>query len=51
LKEELLPIMGNKQWNHLPNVTTVDSETSAEKTYQVLGVIETRYDGGNCSQA
>ncbi|KAI4627665.1 uncharacterized protein J4E84_005501 [Alternaria hordeiaustralica] len=51
LKEELLPVAGNKLWNHLPNVTTVDSETTAEKTYQVLGVIETRYDGGNCSQA
>ncbi|RMZ73585.1 fungal specific transcription [Pyrenophora seminiperda CCB06] len=51
LKEELLPPAGNKHWNHLPNVTTVASETSAKKTYQVLGVIETRFDGGNCSQA
>ena len=51
LKESLLPTAGNKHWNHLPNVTTVASETSAMKTYQVLGVIETTFDGGNCSQA
>ncbi|KNG52177.1 hypothetical protein DDE82_003582 [Stemphylium lycopersici] len=51
LKQELLPSAGNKHWNHLPNVTTVASETSAKKTYQVLGVIETNFDGGNCSQA
>ncbi|USP75160.1 fungal specific transcription [Curvularia clavata] len=51
LKQELLPTMGNKHWNHIPNITTVDSETSTKKTYQVLGVIETRFDGGNCSQA
>ena len=51
LKQELLPSAGNKHWNHLPNVTTVASETSAKKTYQVLGVIETTFDGGNCSQA
>ncbi|KAF7190151.1 hypothetical protein HII31_08482 [Pseudocercospora fuligena] len=51
LKQELLPVAGNKHWNHLPNVTTVDSETSTAKTYQVLGVIDTTYDGGNCSRA
>ncbi|EOA84457.1 hypothetical protein ACJQWK_05152 [Exserohilum turcicum] len=51
LKQELLPVAGNKHWNHLPNVTTVSSETSTMKTYQVLGVIETTFDRGNCSQA
>ncbi|KAF1934782.1 hypothetical protein EJ02DRAFT_439654 [Clathrospora elynae] len=51
LKQELLPQLGNKHWNHIPNVTTIASETSAKKTYQVLGVIETTFDSGNCSQA
>ncbi|CAI6334901.1 unnamed protein product [Periconia digitata] len=51
LKQELLPFSGEKHWNHFPNTTKVDSETSAQKTYQVLGVIETKFDGGNCSQA
>ncbi|EAT78947.2 hypothetical protein HBH56_072080 [Parastagonospora nodorum] len=51
LKEKLLPPAGNKHWNHKPNVTTVDSETATQKTYQVLGVIQSTYDGGNCSQA
>ncbi|PZD36281.1 hypothetical protein A1F97_08375 [Pyrenophora tritici-repentis] len=51
LKQELLPTAGTKHWNHLPNVTTVSSETSAQKTYEVLGIIESRFDGGNCSQA
>ncbi|TLD09721.1 hypothetical protein PspLS_11372 [Pyricularia sp. CBS 133598] len=51
LKEALLPPAGNKHWNHLPNATTIDSQTASQKTYKVLGVIETRFDGGNCSQA
>ncbi|KAK7943072.1 uncharacterized protein PG986_012185 [Apiospora aurea] len=51
LKQQLLPAVGTKHWNHLPKATTVDSETAGQKTYQVLGVIETRFDGGNCSQA
>ncbi|KAK8097872.1 uncharacterized protein PG998_013358 [Apiospora kogelbergensis] len=53
LKQQLLPATGTKHWNHLPNATTVDSETADHKTHQVLGVIETRFDGasGNCSQA
>ncbi|KAK8022970.1 hypothetical protein PG991_006851 [Apiospora marii] len=51
LKQQLLPAAGTKHWNHWPNATTVDSETAGQKTYQVLGVIETRYDGGSCSQA
>ncbi|KAK7991897.1 hypothetical protein PG988_000691 [Apiospora saccharicola] len=51
LKQQLLPAAGTKHWNHRPNATTVDSETAGQKTYQVLGVIETRFDGGNCSQA
>lgn len=51
LKQALLPTAGNKHWNHLPNITTVDSQTASQKTYKVLGVIETRFDGGNCSQA
>lgn len=51
LKRQLLPTEGNKHWNHFPNVTSVDSESSAQKVYQVLGVIETTYDQGNCSAA
>ncbi|EUC26870.1 hypothetical protein COCCADRAFT_10357 [Bipolaris zeicola 26-R-13] len=51
LKQALLPTAGNKHWDHLPNITTVSSETAAQKTYQVLGVIETTFDGGNCSLA
>ncbi|KAI6356171.1 hypothetical protein MCOR25_007939 [Pyricularia grisea] len=51
LKEALLPPAGNKQWNHLPNITTVHSETPRFKTYDVLGVIETRFNGRDCSKA
>ncbi|EME86024.1 uncharacterized protein MYCFIDRAFT_131203 [Pseudocercospora fijiensis CIRAD86] len=51
LKQKLLPPKGNKHWNHRPNVTSVDSETSTQKTYHVLGAIDTTYDGGNCSRA
>ncbi|KAK2627826.1 hypothetical protein QTJ16_002472 [Diplocarpon rosae] len=51
LKQRLLPTLGNKRWNHRPNVTTVDSESCTEKVFQVLGVIETSFKGGNCSQA
>ncbi|KXS94380.1 hypothetical protein AC578_6584 [Pseudocercospora eumusae] len=51
LKQKLLPVAGNKHWNHRPNATTVDSETSTAKTYHVLGAIDTTYDGGNCSRA
>ena len=51
LKQRLLPTAGNKHWNHRPNVTTVDSESSTQKVFNVLGVIEATYDGGNCSQA
>ncbi|KAK8045039.1 hypothetical protein PG993_005063 [Apiospora rasikravindrae] len=51
LKQQLLPAAGTKHWNHFPNVTTVDSDTAGQKTHQVLGIIETRFDGGNCSQA
>ncbi|KAI5367995.1 Putative NTF2-like domain superfamily protein [Septoria linicola] len=51
LKRQLLPTAGNKHWNHVQNVTTVDSDTDAQKVYKVLGVLETTYDGGNCSRA
>lgn len=51
LKQRLLPTAGNKHWNHIQNATTVDSESSTQKTYQVLGIIDTTYDGGNCSRA
>lgn len=51
LKQLLLPTAGNKHWNHRPNITTVDSETSTHKVFQVLGIIESTYNGGNCSQA
>ncbi|TLS27357.1 hypothetical protein PpBr36_04210 [Pyricularia pennisetigena] len=51
LKEQLLPPAGYKQWNHLPNVTTVYSQTPNYKVYDVLGVIETRFNGGRCTKA
>ncbi|KAF0316356.1 hypothetical protein GQ607_016391 [Colletotrichum asianum] len=51
LKQALLPTTGEKQWNHLPNATTVHSENSTEKIYNVLGVIQSRFTGGNCSVA
>ncbi|KAG4031289.1 hypothetical protein MFRU_009g00790 [Monilinia fructicola] len=51
LKQRLLPTAGNKHWNHRPNVTSVYSESSTQKVFTVLGVIESTYDGGNCSQA
>ncbi|KAM3413473.1 hypothetical protein BST61_g11595 [Cercospora zeina] len=50
-KQELLPPNGNKHWNHRPNVTTVAEDTSERKTFHVLGLIDTTYDGGNCSRA
>ncbi|QSZ30832.1 hypothetical protein DSL72_000390 [Monilinia vaccinii-corymbosi] len=51
LKQKLLPKAGNKHWNHRPNTVTVDSETSTQKVFKVLGSIETTYDGGKCSKA
>ncbi|KAK6206981.1 hypothetical protein QIS74_13469 [Colletotrichum tabaci] len=51
LKQALLPTTGQKHWNHLPNVTSVYTETATQKTYDVLGLIQTRFDGGNCSAA
>lgn len=50
-KEHLMPIDGLKIWNHVPNITTVYSETETNKTYAVEGVIESTYVNGNCSQA
>ncbi|KAK1957620.1 hypothetical protein LY78DRAFT_697134 [Colletotrichum sublineola] len=51
LKQALLPTTGVKHWNHLPNVTSVVSETATEKVYNVFGVIQSIFDGGNCSAA
>lgn len=51
LKQALMPTDGSKQWNHVPNVTTVAAETASSRTYDVQGVIQTTFDGGNCSQA
>lgn len=51
LKEYLMPTAGSKIWDHLPNITTVYSETDVNKTYAVEGVIESTYVNGNCSQA
>lgn len=51
IKQALLPVTGEKHWNHKPNVTTVYAETAETKTYEVLGQIETSIDGGNCSLA
>lgn len=46
-----MPTDGSKVWNHVPNATTVVTDTATEKVYEVLGVIETTFTGGNCSQA
>ncbi|EKG18444.1 hypothetical protein MPH_04246 [Macrophomina phaseolina MS6] len=51
LKQQLLPTAGNKHWSHFPNTTTVASETADQKVYNVNGVIQSTFDGGNCSQA
>ncbi|KAK1985951.1 hypothetical protein LZ30DRAFT_706985 [Colletotrichum cereale] len=51
LKQSLLPTTGTKHWNHLPNVTSVYSETATEKVYNVFGLIQSIFDGGNCSAA
>ncbi|EFQ27309.1 hypothetical protein CGRA01v4_04369 [Colletotrichum graminicola] len=51
LKQALLPTTGTKHWNHLPNITSVYSETTTEKTYNVFGLIQSIFDGGNCSAA
>ncbi|KAN0068890.1 hypothetical protein V8E54_013059 [Elaphomyces granulatus] len=51
LKQLLLPPDGHKQWDHLPNITTVYSDTETEKIYGVSGVIRSTYTGGNCSAA
>lgn len=51
LKQRLLPPAGNKHWNHRPGSTTVSSENGAQKTYLVVGEIQTTFDGGNCSKA
>lgn len=51
LKEYLMPTDGSKIWDHLPNITSVYSETDTNKTYAVEGVIQSTYVNGNCSQA
>lgn len=50
-KQALMPADGSKLWNHLPNVTTVYSESDANKTFDVLGVIQVTFKDVNCSQA
>lgn len=51
LKQLLMPTDGSKTWSHLPNVTTVYSESDTDKTFYVQGVIQSTFKGGNCSQA
>jgi len=51
LKDKLLPPDGHKQWNHLPNITTVYSDKKTKKIFDVSGVIFSTYTGGNCSAA
>lgn len=46
-----MPTDGSKVWNHVPNATKVVADTDTEKVYEVLGVIQTTFTGGNCSQA
>ncbi|PPJ50667.1 hypothetical protein CBER1_05232 [Cercospora berteroae] len=50
-KQQLMPPNGNKHWNHLPNITTVVEDSAERKTFHVLGLIDTTYDGRNCSRA
>lgn len=51
LKQTLMPTDGSKIWNHMPNVTTVSADEDTSRTYEVLGVIQTTFEGGNCSRA
>lgn len=51
LKQSLMPTDGSKQWNHVPNVTTVYEDTTSSRTYAVEGMIQSTFVGGNCSQA
>ncbi|KJX98286.1 hypothetical protein TI39_contig419g00021 [Zymoseptoria brevis] len=51
IKEKLMPMDGHKHWNHYPGVAKVGSETDTSKIYNVVGQIDSRYDGGNCSSA
>lgn len=52
LKQALMPTDGSKIWNHVPNTTTVYSDSSAtEKVYEVFGAIQTTFTDGNCSEA
>ncbi|KAF3769474.1 hypothetical protein M406DRAFT_335362 [Cryphonectria parasitica EP155] len=51
LKHALMPKDGSKLWHHVPNVTDVYADTTWNKIYEVKGVIQTTYQGGNCSQA
>ncbi|SMQ48987.1 unnamed protein product [Zymoseptoria tritici ST99CH_3D1] len=51
IKQMLMPTDGHKHWNHYPGVAKVGSETDTSKIYNVVGQIDTRYDGGNCSSA
>lgn len=46
-----MPVDGTKHWNHVPNATSVYANVADSKTYAVEGVIQTMFDGGNCSQA
>ncbi|OAL55145.1 hypothetical protein IQ07DRAFT_582685 [Pyrenochaeta sp. DS3sAY3a] len=49
-RRAMLPADGSVVWNHFPNTTTVASESSTEKVYQVSGVLEiTIPAGGNCT--
>ncbi|KAH6693748.1 hypothetical protein F5X68DRAFT_228157 [Plectosphaerella plurivora] len=49
IKQFILPPDGNKHFNYRPNVTSVDSNTPTQKIYDVQGILETSFDGGNCS--
>lgn len=51
MKQRLLPTDGSKQWNHVPNATTIYEDATDSRTYLVEGVIQATYTGVNCSQA
>ncbi|KAH9218702.1 hypothetical protein DL95DRAFT_488960 [Leptodontidium sp. 2 PMI_412] len=48
LKQAILPVDGSVRWNHFPNITFVAEETSANKTFQLSGILHV-IAGANCS--
>lgn len=51
VRQALLPPGGTKSWWHIIRSSSVVSEDDSFKTYEAEIVIQTTYEGGNCSQA